>query len=76
MEMSASSYTHLRCRSANRSKEVVLSVLLSNFTFSLGDKQIEWNVGAVMYPTVGKESARPELPLRVGLYKPETVAQR
>ncbi|EPS99479.1 hypothetical protein FOMPIDRAFT_1096252, partial [Fomitopsis schrenkii] len=49
--------------------KVVLSVLVSNFTFEFSDKPIEWNIGAVMYPTVGKESNKPELPLKVGLYK-------
>ncbi|EPS92689.1 hypothetical protein FOMPIDRAFT_1137457, partial [Fomitopsis schrenkii] len=54
--------------------KVVLSVLVSNFTFELSDKPIEWNVSAVMYPTVGKESNKPELPLKVGLYKSPAMA--
>ncbi|PCH40533.1 cytochrome P450 [Wolfiporia cocos MD-104 SS10] len=49
--------------------KVVLSVLLANFTFELTDKPIEWNVAGVWYPTVGKESNTPQLPLKVGLYK-------
>ena len=49
--------------------EVVLSVLLSKFTFEMSDKEILWNVGSVWYPTVGRESNIPELPLKVGLYK-------
>ena len=55
-------------------EEVVLSVLISKFTFRLSDKEIEWNIGSVMYPTVGKESTKPELPLKVEIYKPETAA--
>ena len=50
-------------------EEVVLSVLITHFTFESSGKPIEWNIGGVMYPTVGKESNRPELPLRVALYK-------
>ena len=49
--------------------EVVLSVLLSKFTFEMSDKEILWNVGSVWYPTVGRESNVPELPLKVSLYK-------
>ena len=49
--------------------EVVLSVLLSKFTFEISDKEILWNVGSVWYPTVGRESNVPELPLKVSLYK-------
>lgn len=50
-------------------EEVVLSVLITHFTFESSGKPIEWNIGGVMYPTVGKESNRPELPLKVALYK-------
>ncbi|KAH9914354.1 cytochrome P450 [Fomitopsis serialis] len=53
--------------------KVVLSILLSNFTFEPSGKQIEWNVGVVWYPTVGKENNNPELPLKVGLYQPLTA---
>ncbi|EED78841.1 predicted protein [Postia placenta Mad-698-R] len=49
--------------------KVVLSVMLSNFTFELTDKTIEWNIANVWYPTVGKDSDLPQLPLKVGLYK-------
>ncbi|EED77220.1 predicted protein [Postia placenta Mad-698-R] len=49
--------------------KVVLSVMLSNFTFELSDKTIEWNIANVWYPTVGKDSDLPQLPLKVGLYK-------
>ncbi|CCM01001.1 uncharacterized protein FIBRA_03049 [Fibroporia radiculosa] len=47
--------------------KVVLAVLLSNFTFELTDKPIEWNTAAVRYPTVGKVSNKPQLPLKVRL---------
>ncbi|CCL99519.1 uncharacterized protein FIBRA_01537 [Fibroporia radiculosa] len=46
--------------------KVVLSVLLTSFTFSLSDKPIEWNVAGVRYPTVGKEGKTPQMPLKVG----------
>ncbi|KAH9832025.1 cytochrome P450 [Rhodofomes roseus] len=49
--------------------KVVLSVMLPSFTFQLSDKPIVWNVGGVWYPTVGRESNKPELPLKVGLYQ-------
>ena len=69
MEMSKYLFSCMRHRDIDRHAEVVLSVLVSNFTFELSNKPIAWNVGGVMYPTAGKESARPELPLKVGLYK-------
>ena len=50
--------------------EVVLSVLVSSFTFEkLPDKPIEWNVAPIWYPTVGKFSNIPQLPLRVRVYE-------
>ncbi|KZT12277.1 cytochrome P450 [Laetiporus sulphureus 93-53] len=48
--------------------KVVLAVLLSIFTFELTEKPIEWNVSGVSYPTVGKQSNKPSLPLRVRLF--------
>ena len=50
-----------------RLAEVILSVLLSRLKFEPTDKPIVWNHATVMYPTVGKESRRPELHLRVSL---------
>lgn len=44
--------------------EVVVSVLVSAFSFELTDKPIVWNSSAVMYPTMG-ESPKPEMLLRV-----------
>ncbi|KAH9952184.1 cytochrome P450 monooxygenase [Amylocystis lapponica] len=49
--------------------KVVLTILLSTFTFELTDKPIVWNVAHVHYPTVGHESNKLELPLRVGLVR-------
>ncbi|KZT73906.1 cytochrome P450 [Daedalea quercina L-15889] len=49
--------------------KVVLSVLVSTFTFELPETPIAWNVGGVWYPTAGKDSPKPEMPLKVGLYK-------
>lgn len=49
-------------------------MLVSTFTFELTGKPIEWNVGTVTYPTVGKESNKAELPLRVGIYEPAQAA--
>ncbi|KAF9811020.1 hypothetical protein IEO21_06724 [Rhodonia placenta] len=50
--------------------KVVLAVMVSNFTFKLTEKEIGWNVALVWYPTVGKDDDRPQLPLKVRLYKP------
>ncbi|KAH9936146.1 cytochrome P450 [Fomitopsis serialis] len=49
--------------------KVVLSVLLTTFTFELPEKPVVWNVAGVWYPTVDKASSKPEMPLKVGLYK-------
>jgi len=49
--------------------KVVLAVLLSSFTVEMSDKPIEWNVAGVWYPTVGKQSDQPQLPMKLSLYK-------
>ena len=46
----------------------MLSVLISGFILELSDKPIEWNVAAVWFPTVGKLSNKPQLPLMVQAY--------
>ncbi|RPD79156.1 cytochrome P450 [Lentinus tigrinus ALCF2SS1-7] len=45
--------------------KAVLFVLLQHFKFEPTGKPIAWNFAAVQYPTVGKESPVPELPLKV-----------
>ncbi|EJF62016.1 cytochrome P450 [Dichomitus squalens LYAD-421 SS1] len=45
--------------------KVVLAVLLSSFSFELTDKEITWNSSAVNYPTMGEDSTKPEMLLRV-----------
>ncbi|KAI8972821.1 cytochrome P450 [Trametes punicea] len=45
--------------------KVLLSLLLSNFTFELSDKPIVWNISGIRYPTVGPNGQKPELPLKV-----------
>lgn len=47
--------------------KTILFVLLSAFTFDVTKKSIVWNVATVNYPTVGMDSAKPEMPLRVQL---------
>ena len=47
------------------STEVVLSVLLESFKFSLTGKEIVWNLSGVSYPTMDRESVEPSLLLRV-----------
>ncbi|KZT12276.1 cytochrome P450 [Laetiporus sulphureus 93-53] len=53
--------------------KVLLSVLLSTFVFESTGKPIEWNVSGVYYPTVGKESNTPSLPLKIRFYKGVTA---
>ena len=48
--------------------EVVLSVLLANFTFAPSGKEIRWNVAGIQYPTVGMNLV-PELPMKLGFVK-------
>ena len=48
--------------------EIVLAVLLSNFTFAPSGKEIFWNVAGIQYPTVGMNQT-PEMPMKVGLVK-------
>ncbi|KAI1782173.1 cytochrome P450 [Ganoderma leucocontextum] len=50
--------------------KVVLAVLVANFTFAPSDKEIVWNNAGVAYPSVGKESKTPEMPLRVSAIRP------
>ncbi|KZT71825.1 cytochrome P450 [Daedalea quercina L-15889] len=45
--------------------KAVLSVLIPAFAFDTTKKPIVWNVATVNYPTVGWDSAKPELPLIV-----------
>ncbi len=45
--------------------EVVLAVLLTAFRFELTDRPIAWNSSAVSYPTMGEESTKVEMLLKV-----------
>ena len=45
--------------------EVVLAVMLRSFVFSLSDKEVHWNFAGVNYPTVGKDSNKPAMYLRL-----------
>lgn len=45
--------------------EVVLAVLIASFKFDLTGKPIAWNNAAVLYPTMGEESTKPEMLLNV-----------
>ena len=69
LEMSKSSRYHespsRREPNCLRSAEVVLAELLSTYSFELTDKPVAWNASAVMYPTMGEDSTRPELLLKV-----------
>ena len=54
----------------SRLAETVLLILLQYLKFEPTDKPITWNFAAVQYPTVGKDSPNPELPLKVSLLRP------
>ena len=50
--------------------EAVLAMLIDTFTFELPkDKEIYWNVSIILYPTIGAQDTKMQLPLRVGLAK-------
>ena len=50
--------------------EVVLFVLLQRFRFDATGDPIAWNSAPLHYPTVGKVSEDPALPLKVTLLDP------
>ncbi|KAI0747034.1 cytochrome P450 [Daedaleopsis nitida] len=47
--------------------KVLLAIFLTSFSFELSDsdKPIVWNSSGVMYPTMGEESTKPEMLLKV-----------
>lgn len=45
--------------------ETVLLIMLQSFKFELTEKPIVWNFASVQYPTIGKVSTEPEMPLKV-----------
>ncbi|KAM5531524.1 hypothetical protein V8D89_010179 [Ganoderma adspersum] len=45
--------------------KVILSTLLANFNFELSEKPIVWNVSAITFPSISKESEKPEMWLKV-----------
>ena len=49
------------------SAEIVLATLLSEFRFELTETPVVWKSAAVDYPTMGKESTKPQLLLKVTL---------
>ncbi|KAJ3478354.1 hypothetical protein NLI96_g9816 [Meripilus lineatus] len=49
--------------------KAVLCVLLRDFKFTSTNKPIVWNISFVKYPTVGKGSSKPSLPLMVETLK-------
>ncbi|TBU46705.1 cytochrome P450 [Dichomitus squalens] len=49
--------------------KVVLSLLVSTFVFEVSDKPIAWNISGIRFPTVGVDGAKPELPLKVSVYR-------
>ncbi|KAI0628868.1 cytochrome P450 [Trametes polyzona] len=50
---------------AQTEMKVVIAILLSTFKFELSDRPITWNSSAVIYPTTGEESTKPEMFLRL-----------
>ncbi|KAI0764581.1 cytochrome P450 [Trametes elegans] len=51
--------------------KVVLSTLLTNFTFGLSKRPIHWKVSAITFPSTSKDSMEPEMWLKVGRYTGE-----
>jgi len=49
--------------------KAVLAVLLPVFTFEPPKSPIFWNIAGVSYPTMSKETLRPQMMLKVGLVK-------
>ena len=45
--------------------EIILSLLLSNYSFVPTGKPVLWNLSAVVYPTMGSESEKPEVLLKI-----------
>ncbi|KAJ3480638.1 hypothetical protein NLI96_g8207 [Meripilus lineatus] len=45
--------------------KVVLCVLLRSFRFYPSDKEIVWNYSLVRFPTVGKDSGKPSMPMKL-----------
>ncbi|KAI0823100.1 cytochrome P450 [Trametes gibbosa] len=50
--------------------KTVILIMLQWFKFEPTDKPIAWNYAAVQYPTVGRESNVPQMPLKVTLLRP------
>lgn len=44
-------------------------MLLRSFRFRPSDKEVYWNLAVVNYPTVGRVSTQPDLPLMVEALK-------
>ena len=49
--------------------EVILSLIISHFVLELSDKPIALNISGIRFPTVGVDGNKPELPLKMSLYK-------
>ena len=65
LEMSGYTLSVVVDHMAEQFAEIVLSVLLPNFSFELTDQPIVWNSSAVIYPTMGEKSRKPEMLLKV-----------
>ena len=60
--------------STNPSLALGLLLLIAEFVFELSDKPIVWNISGIRFPTVGAHGTKPELPLKVSLYKGPAAA--
>ena len=49
------------------SVEIVLCILLSGFKFELSEKPVVWNFAGVSYPSMGYESTKPAMVLKVSV---------
>ncbi|KAI0713829.1 cytochrome P450 [Earliella scabrosa] len=58
-------YSNFGFKFSELEMKVYLSVLLTRFAFELTDQTIAWNSSSINYPTMGEESTKPEMLLKV-----------
>ncbi|KAI0806648.1 cytochrome P450 [Fomes fomentarius] len=65
LTFAAGSRSCIGLKFAELEMKVYLCVLLTRFSLHLADQQVVWNSAALMYPTMEKEGAKPEMLLKV-----------
>ncbi|KAH9931654.1 cytochrome P450 [Epithele typhae] len=69
MTFSAGSTSCIGFKFSQAEMKVILATLLPVFSFALTDKEVTWNASAVLYPTMGYDSDKPEMRLFVKAIK-------